>query len=48
MRISRTRRHRIGVVPISTERDHTLRDAGGTTVGVRSGVSGVTLPLRSQ
>jgi X-Pro dipeptidyl-peptidase len=37
--------HRIGVVVISTERDHTLRYPGGTTVGVRLGVSKVVLPL---
>ncbi|WP_067500209.1 Xaa-Pro dipeptidyl-peptidase [Actinoplanes sp. TFC3] len=37
--------HRIGVVIISTERDHTLRYPAGTEVGVRSGISRVVLPL---
>ena len=37
--------HRIGVVLISTDRDHTLRYPGGTEVGVRLGVSKVVLPL---
>ncbi|HEU4350236.1 MAG TPA: Xaa-Pro dipeptidyl-peptidase [Actinoplanes sp.] len=37
--------HRIGVVLISTDRDHTLRYPAGTEVGVRLGVSRVTLPL---
>ncbi|BCJ48794.1 Xaa-Pro dipeptidyl-peptidase [Actinoplanes sp. NBRC 14428] len=37
--------HRIGVVLISTERDHTLRYPAGTEVGVRLGVSKVVLPL---
>jgi X-Pro dipeptidyl-peptidase len=37
--------HRIGLVLISTERDHTLRYPAGTVVGVRPGVSQVTLPL---
>jgi X-Pro dipeptidyl-peptidase len=37
--------HRIGLVLISTERDHTLRYPAGTTVGVRLGVSRVVLPL---
>ena len=37
--------HRIGVVLISTDRDHTLRYPAGTTVGVRLGVSKVVLPL---
>ncbi|MEV4706280.1 Xaa-Pro dipeptidyl-peptidase [Actinoplanes sp. NPDC049316] len=37
--------HRIGVVLISTERDHTLRYPAGTKVGVRLGVSKVVLPL---
>ncbi|MFI7547816.1 Xaa-Pro dipeptidyl-peptidase [Actinoplanes sp. NPDC049599] len=37
--------HRIGLVLISTERDHTLRYPAGTTVGVRLGVSHVALPL---
>ncbi|MEV4639799.1 Xaa-Pro dipeptidyl-peptidase [Actinoplanes sp. NPDC049548] len=37
--------HRIGLVLISTERDHTLRYPAGTEVGVRLGVSKVVLPL---
>ncbi|MEV6493744.1 CocE/NonD family hydrolase C-terminal non-catalytic domain-containing protein, partial [Actinoplanes sp. NPDC051633] len=37
--------HRIGVVLISTERDHTLRYPAGTEVGVRPGVSHISLPL---
>jgi X-Pro dipeptidyl-peptidase len=37
--------HRIGVVLISTDRDHTLRYPAGTEVGVRLGVSRVVLPL---
>jgi X-Pro dipeptidyl-peptidase len=37
--------HRIGVVLISTERDHTLRYPAGTEVGVRLGISRVVLPL---
>jgi X-Pro dipeptidyl-peptidase len=37
--------HRIGVVLISTERDHTLRYPAGTEVGVRLGVSRISLPL---
>ena len=37
--------HRIGLVVISTERDHTLRYPAGTTVGVQLGVSRVVLPL---
>jgi len=37
--------HRIGLVLISTERDHTLRYPAGTKVGVRLGLSGVELPL---
>ena len=37
--------HRIGLVLISTERDHTLRYPAGTTVGVRLGLSRVVLPL---
>jgi X-Pro dipeptidyl-peptidase len=37
--------HRIGVVLISTDRDHTLRYPAGTEVGVRLGVSKVVLPL---
>jgi X-Pro dipeptidyl-peptidase len=37
--------HRIGVVLISTERDHTLRYPAGTEVGVRLGLSRVDLPL---
>jgi X-Pro dipeptidyl-peptidase len=37
--------HRIGVVLISTERDHTLRYPAGTEVGVRLGLSHVELPL---
>lgn len=37
--------HRIGLVLISTDRDHTLRYPAGTEVGVRLGVSKVVLPL---
>ncbi|MCA2211789.1 Xaa-Pro dipeptidyl-peptidase [Jidongwangia harbinensis] len=37
--------HRIGVVLISTDREHTLRYPAGTEVGVRLGVSKVVLPL---
>ncbi|HEX8343764.1 MAG TPA: CocE/NonD family hydrolase, partial [Actinoplanes sp.] len=37
--------HRIGVVLISTDRDHTLHYPAGTRVGVRLGVSKVVLPL---
>nr|BFE72777.1 Xaa-Pro dipeptidyl-peptidase [Actinoplanes digitatis] len=37
--------HRIGLVLISTDRDHTLRYPAGTEVGVRLGVSRVVLPL---
>jgi X-Pro dipeptidyl-peptidase len=37
--------HRIGVVVMSTDRDHTLRYPAGTEVGVRLGVSGVVLPV---
>ncbi|GAA2581661.1 Xaa-Pro dipeptidyl-peptidase [Winogradskya consettensis] len=37
--------HRIGVIILSTERDHTLRYPAGTQVGVRTGVSSVVLPL---
>jgi X-Pro dipeptidyl-peptidase len=37
--------HRIGVVLISTERDHTVRYPAGTEVGIRTGVSRVVLPL---
>jgi X-Pro dipeptidyl-peptidase len=37
--------HRIGLVLISTERDHTLRYPAGTKVGVRLGISRVVLPL---
>jgi X-Pro dipeptidyl-peptidase len=37
--------HRIGLVLISTDRDHTLRYPAGTEVGVRLGVSKVLLPL---
>ncbi|MET8148851.1 Xaa-Pro dipeptidyl-peptidase [Actinoplanes sp. NPDC049668] len=37
--------HRIGVVLISTDRDHTLRYPAGTEVGVRTGVSRIVLPL---
>ena len=37
--------HRIGVVLISTDRDHTLHYPAGTEVGVRLGVSKVVLPL---
>ncbi|MFG1606948.1 Xaa-Pro dipeptidyl-peptidase [Actinoplanes sp. NPDC049265] len=37
--------HRIGLVIISTDRDHTLRYPAGTEVGVRLGVSRIDLPL---
>jgi X-Pro dipeptidyl-peptidase len=37
--------HRIGLVLVSTERDHTLRYPGGTVVGVRPGESSLSLPL---
>jgi X-Pro dipeptidyl-peptidase len=37
--------HRIGVVLISTDQDHTLHYPAGTEVGVRLGVSKVVLPL---
>jgi X-Pro dipeptidyl-peptidase len=37
--------HRIGLVIISTERDHTLRYPAGTEVGVQLGVSRISLPL---
>ncbi|MEV6601544.1 Xaa-Pro dipeptidyl-peptidase [Actinoplanes sp. NPDC051346] len=37
--------HRIGLVLISTDRDHTLRYPAGTQVGVRLGVSKIVLPL---
>ena len=37
--------HRIGVVLISTDRDHTLRYPAGTVVGVRPGVTRISLPL---
>jgi X-Pro dipeptidyl-peptidase len=37
--------HRLGLVLISTDRDHTLRYPAGTEVGVRTGVSKVVLPL---
>ncbi|GIE95641.1 Xaa-Pro dipeptidyl-peptidase [Paractinoplanes rishiriensis] len=37
--------HRIGLVLLSTERDHTLRYPGGTVIGVRPGGSSLTLPL---
>jgi X-Pro dipeptidyl-peptidase len=37
--------HRIGLVLISTDRDHTLRYPAGTTVGVRPSLSTLTLPL---
>ena len=37
--------HRIGLVVISTERDHTLRYPAGTEVGVRLGASKLVLPL---
>ena len=36
--------HRIGLVLISTDRDHTLRYPAGTEVGVRLGVSRLILP----
>ncbi|MFI5937602.1 Xaa-Pro dipeptidyl-peptidase [Actinoplanes sp. NPDC051494] len=39
--------HRIGVIILSTDRDHTLRYAPGTEVGLRLGVSQVVLPLSS-
>jgi X-Pro dipeptidyl-peptidase len=37
--------HRIGIVLISTERDHTLRYPAGTVVDVRAGGSKAVLPL---
>ena len=37
--------HRIGVVLISTDRDHTLRYPAGTEIGVRLGTSKIVLPL---
>ncbi|MEV7624859.1 Xaa-Pro dipeptidyl-peptidase [Actinoplanes sp. NPDC089786] len=37
--------HRIGLVIISTERDHTLRYPAGTEVGVRLGISRISMPL---
>jgi X-Pro dipeptidyl-peptidase len=37
--------HRIGLVIISTDRDHTLRYPAGTVVGVRPALSKVVLPL---
>ncbi|MEU4622754.1 Xaa-Pro dipeptidyl-peptidase [Actinoplanes sp. NPDC023801] len=37
--------HRIGVVLISTDRDHTLRYPAGTVVGVRPGASSIELRL---
>ncbi|GIM89615.1 Xaa-Pro dipeptidyl-peptidase [Paractinoplanes toevensis] len=37
--------HRIGLVVISTDRDHTLRYPAGTVVGVRPAQSSVVLPL---
>ncbi|MEV6342593.1 Xaa-Pro dipeptidyl-peptidase [Actinoplanes sp. NPDC051851] len=37
--------HRIGVVLISTERDHTLRYPAGTVIGVQPGVSHIDLHL---
>ncbi|MER7111756.1 Xaa-Pro dipeptidyl-peptidase [Streptomyces sp. NPDC000229] len=37
--------HRLGVVLISTDHDHTLRHPAGTRMTVRAGVSGVTLPV---
>ena len=37
--------HRIGVVLLSTERDHTLRYPAGTEVGLRTGISSITLPI---
>ncbi|MFI1016744.1 Xaa-Pro dipeptidyl-peptidase [Streptomyces sp. NPDC020965] len=37
--------HRLGVVLISTDHDHTLRHQPGTRVTVRDGVSAVTLPV---
>jgi X-Pro dipeptidyl-peptidase len=38
--------HRIGLVLISTERDHTLRYPAGTKVDVQLGASTLTLPTR--
>ncbi|WP_019885405.1 Xaa-Pro dipeptidyl-peptidase [Streptomyces purpureus] len=37
--------HRLGVVLISTDHDHTLRYPAGTVMTVRTGVSSVTLPV---
>ncbi|WP_433362317.1 Xaa-Pro dipeptidyl-peptidase [Actinoplanes sp. CA-142083] len=37
--------HRIGLVVISTDRDHTLRYPAGTVVGVQPALSRVVLPL---
>ncbi|WP_328478210.1 Xaa-Pro dipeptidyl-peptidase [Actinoplanes sp. NBC_00393] len=37
--------HRIGVVLISTDRDHTLRYPSGTVVGVQPGASGIKVRL---
>jgi X-Pro dipeptidyl-peptidase len=37
--------HRLGLVLISTDREHTLRYPAGTEVGVRLGVSEVVVPL---
>ncbi|MFI2211373.1 Xaa-Pro dipeptidyl-peptidase [Streptomyces sp. NPDC020141] len=37
--------HRLGVVLISTDHDYTLRHPAGTRLTVRTGVSGVTLPV---
>ncbi|MDI9885456.1 Xaa-Pro dipeptidyl-peptidase [Streptomyces sp. HNM0645] len=37
--------HRLGVVLISTDHDHTLRHPAGTELAVRAGISSVTLPV---
>ncbi|WP_328404411.1 Xaa-Pro dipeptidyl-peptidase [Streptomyces sp. NBC_00390] len=37
--------HRLGVVLISTDYDHTLRYPAGTRMSVRTGISSVTLPV---
>ncbi|MET9574896.1 CocE/NonD family hydrolase C-terminal non-catalytic domain-containing protein [Streptomyces massasporeus] len=37
--------HRLGVVLISTDHDHTLRHPPGTRMTVRTGLSSVTLPV---
>ncbi len=33
------------MVLLSTERDHTLRYPAGTEVGLRTGISSITLPI---